>query len=134
SRQLGEAWRERDTDPLGVATRLAQGQRPPPRAAGLQPGREGDLADEPIAPLGPCERGFDESRQCTPQRQLVADRFRELERGGDDGGRAATAHARGRPTSRQAPGAPAVRPQTFGDGATRKPGKLPQLAYSERLE
>ena len=40
----------------------------------------------------------------------------------------------GRPTSRQAPGAPAVRPQTFGDGATREPGKLSKPANSERFE
>jgi len=50
------------------------------------------------------------------------------------GGRAPAAHARGRPTSRQAPGTPAVRPQTFGDGATREPGKLSDFANSERFE
>src|SRR5262249_58973779 len=43
-------------------------------------------------------------------------------------------HLRGRSTSRQAPGAPAVRPQTFGDGATREPSKLSELANSERFE
>ena len=36
--------------------------------------------------------------------------------------------------SRQAPGAPAVRPQSFGDGATRQPGKLSDRSYSELLE
>src|SRR5262249_1147368 len=109
-------------------------QRPAPRAAALEPGRERNLADEAIAPLGPCESGVDEPRQRTPQRELVADRLRELERGGDGCGRATAAPARGRPPSPQAPGAPGVRPQTFGHGATRQPGKLPQLANPERLE
>src|SRR5262249_517438 len=47
---------------------------------------------------------------------------------------AATAHARGRPTSRQAPGTPAVRPQTFGNGASREPGKLTELANPKCFE
>ena len=34
----------------------------------------------------------------------------------------------------QAPGAPAVRPQSFGNGATRQPGKLSDRAYPELLE
>src|SRR5262249_5282877 len=125
---------ERDPDPVGIPARLAQGQRPSPRTAGLEPGCERDLADEAVAPLGSCERGLDEPCECSSQRQLVADRLRELERGGDEGGWATAAHPRGHPTSRQAPGAPAVRPQTFGDGASREPGKLPQLANSERFE
>src|SRR5437588_73729 len=107
---------------------------PPPRRYRRSRSRERDLPDEAIASLGPRERGFDEPRQRTPQRQLVAHCLRELERGGNGGGRAPAANARGRPTSRQAPGAPAVRPQTFGDGATREPGKLPQLANSECFE
>ena len=37
-------------------------------------------------------------------------------------------------TPRQAPGAPAVRPQSFGDGTTREPGKLSDRSYSELLE
>ena len=36
--------------------------------------------------------------------------------------------------SRQAPGAPAVRPQSFGDGAARQPGKLSNRSYSELFE
>ena len=36
--------------------------------------------------------------------------------------------------SRQAPGAPAVRPQSFGDGAARQPGKLSDRSYPKLLE
>src|SRR5439155_21436692 len=50
------------------------------------------------------------------------------------GGRTTATHTRGRSTSRQAPGTPAVRPQTFGDGATREPGKLSEFANSEGFE
>src|SRR5207244_9816664 len=38
---------------------------------------------------------------------------------------------RGRPTPRQAPGVPAVRPQTFGDGTARQPGKLAEPSNSQ---
>src|SRR4029453_15635177 len=36
--------------------------------------------------------------------------------------------------SRQAPGAPAVRPQTFGNGAARQPGKLSKPSYPQLLQ
>ena len=36
--------------------------------------------------------------------------------------------------SRQTPGAPAVRPQAFGHGAAREPGKLSKLSHSELFE
>ena len=40
-----------------------------------------------------------------------------------------------RPRSpRQAPGAPAVRPQPFGHGAARQPGKLSDRSYSQLLQ
>ena len=134
SRQLGEPRCERDADAVGVGARLAQRQRPPPGAAADELRRERDLADEAVAPLGPCERRLDERAERAAQRQLVADRLGELERLRELGRRAAAAHARGRSASRQAPGAPAVRPQSFGDGATREPGKLSKLSHSERFE
>src|SRR5947209_6318396 len=84
-----------------------------------------------VAPFRPRKRGFDDRPERAAQRQLVADRFRKLERLDELSRWAATAHTRGRPTSRQAPGAPAVRPQAFGDGASREPGKLSEPADSE---
>src|SRR5204862_366911 len=36
--------------------------------------------------------------------------------------------------SRQAPGTPSVRPQPFGDGAARQPGKLSDRAHSQLFE
>src|SRR5207302_5885673 len=56
---------------------------------------------------------------------------RELERLDDLSGWAPTAHACRLAASRQAPGAPAVRPQTFGHGATREPSKLSDLLHAE---
>ena len=134
SRQLREPRRERDADAVGLGARLAQGQRPPPRAAADEPRRERDLAHEAVAALGSRERRLDERAERAAQRQLVPDRLRELERLRELRRRAAAAHACGRAASRQAPGAPAVRPQSFGDGATREPGKLSKPAHSERFE
>src|SRR5439155_1252607 len=133
-RQLREARRERDADPVGLGARLAQRERAPPRAAADEPGGERDLADEAVAPFRPSERGLEERAERAAEGQLVADRLGELERLRELGRWAATAHPRGRPASRQAPGAPAVRPQAFGDGATREPGKLSEPAHPERLQ
>ena len=82
----------------------------------------------------PREHRFDKCAEYTPQRELVADRLWKLERLRELGGWTAAAHARGRSASRQAPGAPAVRPQSFGHGATREPSKLSKLSNSERFE
>src|SRR5205814_2146259 len=91
-------------------------------------------AHEAVAALGPRERRLDERAERAAQRQLVPDRLRELERLRKLRRRPAAAHAGGCTASRQAPGAPAVRPQSFGDGATREPGKLSKPAHAERLE
>src|SRR5207302_8925720 len=98
------------------------------------PGGERDLADEAVAALRPRQDRLDQHPECTAERQLVPDRLRKLERLGKLGRRSATAHPRGRPASRQAPGAPAVRPQSSGDRASREPGKLSKPANSERFE
>src|SRR5205807_6228479 len=66
-----------------------------------------------------------------PKGELVVDRLRELDRLDDLGGRPPPTRAHGRPTSRQAPGAPAVRPQTFGHGSARQPGKLTESSHSK---
>src|SRR4029077_18195077 len=95
---------------------------------------ERDLADEAVAPFRPCERGLDERAERAPERQLVAARLGGLERLDELGMWAAPAHARCRSASRQAPGAPAVRPQSFSNGATREPGKLSKLSHAERFE
>ena len=120
----------RSASALGSRSVSVRRQEPPP----TRPCGECDLADEAVATLGPRQRRLDERAECAPERELVSDRLGELERLRKLGRWAATAHARGRSASRQAPGAPAVRPQSFGDGATREPGKLSELSNSERFE
>src|SRR5207248_10286381 len=51
--QLGEPRRERNPDAAAVGARLAQGERPPPRAAADEARAERDLADETGAALRP---------------------------------------------------------------------------------
>src|SRR3954454_595955 len=107
-----------------------------PPAASPSPGRhevrgERDLANEAVAPLGTPEDRLHERTERAAQRQLVADRFGELEGLHELRRWAAAAHACGRAASRQAPGAPAVRPQSFGDGTTREPGKLAEPPHTE---
>ena len=63
-RQLGEPRCERDADAVGVGARLAQRERAPPGAAADEPCGERDLADEAVAPLGPCERASRRSRRA----------------------------------------------------------------------
>src|SRR5581483_4821826 len=132
--ELRELRREREADPRRLRARLAQRQGAPPGAAADEACAERDLADEAVSPLRAGQRRLDERAQRAPERQFVRDSLRERERLGELGRRPATAHMRGRSASRQAPGAPAVRPQSFGDGAARKPGKLSQPANSERVE
>ena len=66
--------------------------------------------------------------------ELVPDRLGELEPLGDLRRRRPRLHSRVPLVPRQAPGAPAVRPQSFGDGATRQPGKLSDLLDPEVLQ
>jgi len=61
--QLGEPRRERDADPVGIGGRVAESQRPTPRAAALQPRCESNLADEAVAPLWVRKGSVDEARQ-----------------------------------------------------------------------
>ena len=123
-RQLGRLGpsAERRRAGSAVASRSVTVRRhepPPTRRAGKR-----ELAQGPPTAFLPGEQPVDEHAERAPQRELVADRLRKLERL-DQLRRRACARARAA-SSRLSPGpgAPAVRPQSFGDGATRKPGKL----------
>ena len=124
-RQLGELRPERGAQPVALGRRLAQRERPPPRAAADEPRRERDLADRAARSrsgrraagrAGRRARAAASAR-CRPPRGTRAASTSSA------GGRRRGRDARS-PSPRQAPGAPAVRPQTFGDGAARQPGKL----------
>ena len=126
---------EREPEPLGVGGRLAERDRPPPRGAADEPRPEGELSRRAPRALGSGEQAVDEHAEPSPERQLLADCIRELaasRRDGDAGCRGVNASVLLAP--RQAPGAPAVRPQSFGNGATRQPGKLSDRSHSELLE
>ena len=84
-----------------------------------EPGRERDLADEAVAPLGPCERGVDERTERAAQCQLVADRLGELERlRNSAGGRRPRTRAAAPPLARPQ----ARRPSGPNRSATAPPG------------
>src|SRR5205807_2393349 len=68
--------------------------------------RHGELADEPVSSLRPGEDRVDERRKRAPDRELVVDRLRELDRLGDLGGRPAPPPGRGPPPPPPAPRAP----------------------------
>src|SRR5205814_7056157 len=80
------------------------------------------------------EQLVEQHAERAPQRQLVRDRIRELQTLDELARRAAAPNAPPLAAPRQAPGAPAVRPQSFGDGAARKPGKLTQPPNSKLLQ
>src|SRR6478735_8727089 len=132
--ELRELRPERRPQYPPLRARLAQRHRPPPRASADEPRRERDLADLPPTALGAREDPVEQCRQRPPEGQLVADRLRELEPLGDLRRRPASAYLRRVFTPRQAVGAPAVRPQSFGNGGTRQPGKLSDLLHPELLE
>src|SRR5205085_3821585 len=114
--------------------RLAQRHRAAPRGAADKARPHCDLPRRPPRALGPCEQTVEQHCEPPPERQLVADRLRELERLVQGNRRPSRRHLPVLLSSRQAPGAPSVRPQPFGDGTTRKPGKLSDRAHSELLE
>ena len=65
------------------------------------------------------KQAVEQHPEPSPERQLVADRLRELERLVQGDCRPSRRHPPVLPSPRQAPGAPAVRPQSFGNGGTR---------------
>src|SRR5207244_3745535 len=80
------------------------------------------------------EQPVEQNAERASQRELVSNRLGELEHLQQLRGGLPSTDASTRAPSRQAPGAPAVRPQTFGHGATRKPGKLSELRDSKLLK
>src|SRR4051812_10901179 len=133
-RQLGELRNDRHAQPRRLGRRLAQRDRPPPGAAADELRRQAELARRLPAAVLAGEHALEQHGEPTPQGQLVADRLGERERLRERLDRPPWVHASVLVSSRQAPGAPAVRPQTFGDGATREPGKLSDLAHAQLLE
>ena len=68
---------------------------------------------------GSPEEALDENRERAPQRELVPNRLGKLERLDELSRGPSSPHAPAVSSSRQAPGAPPVRPQSFGYGAAR---------------
>ena len=110
-------------------------ERAPPRAAADEPcrrarpcGRSGSRAPAGRAAVSSERRRARAaaSARCRPPRGTRATPTSSA------GGRRPRTRAAAA-ASRQAPGAPAVRPQPFGNGATREPGKLSELSNSELL-
>jgi hypothetical protein len=137
--QLYELRSKRRADAGQVGRRLSQGDGPPPGRSAHEPRRERELPRRPPHPLLTREHTLDEHGEAPPKRVLVRDRLGELEPLRDPldrlpcPDRGLLSRTRLLPP-RQAPGAPAVRPQSFGHGATREPGKLSDPAYAQLLE
>src|SRR6266702_2243197 len=85
----------------------------------------------PPAALGTGEDPVEQCRQCPAEGELVGERLRKLEPLGDFRWRLAGLDLRRVLAPRQAPGAPAVRPQSFGNGSARQPGKLADLRHAQ---
>src|SRR5581483_6973658 len=132
--KLRELRPERRPQSFPLRARLAQRHRAPPRAAADEPREERDLADLPPAALGAGEDPVEQCRQGPPESELVRERLRELQPVGDLRRRPPGRDLRRVVVPRQAPGAPAVRPQSFGNGSARQPGKLSDLLHPEALE
>ena len=118
-RQLRELRAERKTQSFPVRRRVTERHRSPPRSPADQLRRQGQLPHGPLAALRPGEKPVEESTQRPPERQLVRDRLGKLERVRELGRHLPRTDLPALFASRQAPGAPAVRPQSFGDGVAR---------------
>src|SRR5439155_3287113 len=134
SGQLCELRPKRSSQTARLCERLPQGQCASPRATADERRRQRDLSQEPLAALRPPEQALDENRERAPQRELVPDRLGKLERLDQLSRGPSPPHAPAVSSSRQAPGTPPVRPQSFGYGAARKPSKLTDFAHAELLE
>ena len=132
--QFGELRPERQPQPVALRSRVAKRDDPPPRASTHEPRGERELPHRPSSALRPCEQPVEENSERPSQRQLVRDRFREFERLLELARRLPPPHAAVLASSRQAPGAAAVRPQTFGHCGARQPGKLTNPLDPELLE
>ena len=119
--------------PVALGRRVAQRDRSPPRAAADEPRRQRELATRAAALL-PGEQPVEQDAERTPERELVADRLGELERLGELATGGGVPLRAPRAASREAPGAPAVRPQSFGNGGARQPRKLSQPLHPELLQ
>src|SRR5205085_12164245 len=102
-----------------VTSRVTQRDRAPPRSPSHKRSSHRELAYCSVAALRPGEDPVGEGTQRPPQRQLVRDRLRELERLRELDRNLSRTDLAALLASRQAPGPPAVRPQSFGNGGAR---------------
>src|SRR5207302_8394351 len=102
-----------------VRRRITQRDRAPPRSPAHQLRRQRELADRSVAALRPGEEPVEEGTQRPPERQLVRNRLGELERLHELVRNFPRTDLAALLASRQAPGPPAVRPQSFGNGGAR---------------
>src|SRR5213078_1059162 len=100
-------------------------QRPPPRAAADEPGRQRELADESPRTLGTSEDLLDEGAKRPSECELVRDRFREGQPLHDLPGRPATADPGPLASVRLLPGSVAARAETLGDCGAGQARQLP---------
>src|SRR5439155_26792236 len=124
----------RGPEPCTIRRRLAQGDRPPPRSSADESGRDRDLAHRPACPLRPAKRAVDERSEGSPQRELVANRLRELDPLDDLGRWTARVDPIPRPTARQAPRVPPLRSEPLGDCRAREPSELAERPDAESFE
>ena len=119
----------------GIGGRLAQRHRPAPRGAADEPRPERELSRRPPRAFRSGEQAVEQHPEPSPERQL-AGRLLPGTRASRAGRQPAVvaAHPPVLLSPRQAPGAPAVRPQSFGNGGTRQPGKLSDRANSQLLQ
>src|SRR5207248_1854279 len=109
-------------------------QGPAPRATPDEPCGERELADLAPRALRARKHAVEERPERTTEGELVADGLRELQPLHDLRRGTACVHTSPLLSPRQAPGAPASRPQSFGNGRARQPGKLTDAAHAELLE
>ena len=120
--------------PAALACRLAQGHRPPPRAAADEAGRERELPERPPRPLGPREQPVEQRAERPAQGELVRDRLGEGERLDQLCRRRSPAHAPALPAACEAPRPLPLLTQPLGHRAARQGGEGPEGADAETLE
>src|SRR6185312_4537565 len=79
-RKLCELRPERSLDAVELGGWISQRRAAPPRTATDESRRQRKLAHEPGSTFGPGHQRLDERAESAPQRELVTDRLRKLER------------------------------------------------------
>ena len=130
--QLDQLRHQRIAQPPRLGGRIAQRDRPPPRAAVAQPRGQRQRSHRPRAAARAAQQPLDQHRHRLAQRHLVADRLGEPDRLAQRLGRRPRADVRLVLAARQPPRRDPASAEAVGDGGQRQRRQLARRADAQR--